>query len=257
MNIFYFSGTGNSYYVAREISKRLNQSKLYSIADLLSKPDFEIIDKEILIVCPLYFYAAPPLVLSFIDRLNVDKISYLSFIFTAQFPNGIAIKKIKKYCLNKNITVNSCFYLKMPTNYVIKSKMSTSLEISKTITIADKKINEISDTIKIKLTHFDKEYKIYSLIMNAEKKHEEFNNTFSKFDKKFMCSDACNSCRLCEKYCPINNILFKDKPVWNGYCAACLKCINICPTNAIQYDNNATKGRIRYFNPKVKTNEFK
>ena len=257
MSIFYFSGTGNSYYVAREISKGLKQSTLYSIPDLLNKSDFELIDKEILIVCPLYFYAAPPLVLSFIDRLNVDEISYLSFVFTAQFPNGIAIKEINKYCLDKNITVNSCFYLKMPTNYVIKSKMLTSVEIDKTITEADKKINKIIDAIKIKLTHFDKEYKIYSLIMNAERKHAEFQDSFSRFDSKFMCSDACNGCRLCEKFCPVNNILFNDKPYWNGHCAACLKCINICPTNAIQYDNNATKGRIRYFNPKVKTNEFK
>jgi ferredoxin len=257
MSIYYFSGTGNSYYVAREISKKFNQSNLYSIAALMSKPDFEITDKEIVIVCPLYFYAAPSLVLSFIDRLNANKINYLSFVFTAQFPNGIAIQKIKKYCLNKNITVNSCFYLKMPTNYVIKSKMATSLEIDKTITLADKKLNKIIETINIKHTHFDKEYKIYSLIMNAEKKHDEFHNTFSRFDTKFMCSDACNSCRLCEKHCPVENIIFKGKPVWNGHCAACLKCINICPTNAIQYDYNATIGRMRYFNPKVKINEFK
>ena len=257
MNIYYFSGTGNSFYVAREISKKIDNSNLYSIAELLNKPDFAIIDKEVVIVCPLYFYAAPPLVEKFIDRLNVDKISYLSFVFTAEFPNGIAIKKIRKYCLNKNIIVNSCFYLKMPTNYVIKSKMLTSVEIDKTISIADKKINGIIEIIKAKLTHFDKEYKIYSLMMGAEKKFNGFQDTFSRFDNKFTSSESCNKCRLCEKFCPVDNIVFKDKPIWTGNCAACLKCINICPTNALQYDDNATNGRIRYFNPRIKANEFK
>lgn len=257
MQIFYFSGTGNSFYVAKEISKKLTQSGLYSITDLLSKPDFELTHNEILIVCPLYFYSIPPIVLSFIERLNFDKINYLSFVFTAQFPNGIAIKEIKKYCLKKDISINSCFYLTMPTNYVIKSKMLSNLEVDKTISKADKKINKIIETIKDRLMYFDKEYKIFSLIMDAEKKQEVFHDTFSGFDRKFMCSDACNGCKMCVKYCPVDNILFETKPVWTGHCAACLKCINICSTKAIQYDNNVTKGRMRYFNPRIAVNDFK
>ncbi len=79
---------------------------------------------------------------------------------------------------------------------------------------------------------------------------------FPEFDSRFISSDNCNGCKLCEKHCPVGNIIVQKKPIWNTRCEACLKCINTCPRQAIQYDNK-TEGRFRYFNPKVKINEFR
>jgi ferredoxin len=255
MNIFFFSGTGNSFYVAKTLASYFSQSKVQSIAEYQNDDEINV-SGEIIIVFPIYFYGIPHIVKKFLEHLNFADVKYLSFIFTAEYPNGIAVSTIQEICSKKNVIINSCFYLQMPTNYLIKSKMLESIEVEMVLNKADKKLDKIVKIIKDKKTYKEKDSKIYSLIVNAKKSHSIWGNAFPEFDSGFICSDDCNGCRLCEINCPVGNIEVKTKPIWNNRCEACLKCINICPRQSIQYDNK-TEGRRRYFNPKVKINEFK
>jgi ferredoxin len=143
----------------------------------------------------------------------------------------------------------------MPTNYIIKSKMLTSSEIEMSLNRVDQKLEKIIGIIQAKKTFLQRDSKLYAILVNAKKMNSRWDETFPYFDSKFAVLDVCNGCKVCEKYCPVGNIVVQEKPTWNGHCAACLKCINSCPKQAIQYDNQ-TEGRIRYFNPKVKINEF-
>lgn len=256
MKIYYFSGTGNSFYAAKLIGNHFPQNTVEAIAELYSKNEIIVNDDEIVIICPIYFYGIPHIVKKFLEHLKLTDNKYLSFIFTAEFPNGIAVNTIKEICKRKNVTINSCFYLQMPTNYVIKSKMLKSDKIDTILNKAENKLDRITDIIKAKKTYIEKDSKIYSIIVNSKKAHSKWEEeAFPEFDSRFITSDNCNGCKLCEKNCPVGNIVVRDKPIWNKQCEACLKCINICPNQAIQYDNK-TEGRTRYFNPKVKMNEF-
>ncbi len=256
MKIFYFSGTGNSFYTAQKISEEIRDSEILSITDIKENTAVEIDDNEVVLVTPLYFYQIPPVVEDFITRLKSDRITYFSVVITAEFPNGIAMKKLDNICLEKKIVLNSCFYLKMPTNYVIKSKMLSKENSKEVIRKSLKKITKISGIINKRGDKKEKDSRLYSLIVKPDEEYADFKESYNKFDDKFTCTDDCNSCGLCQKNCPAGNITVKGKPVWDSQCAACLKCINICPKQAIQY-NGKTVGRTRYFNPYIKLSDFK
>ena len=66
---------------------------------------------------------------------------------------------------------------------------------------------------------------------------------------KFSVDNNCNSCGLCTKVCPFENIeLYKGKPMWHQHCTKCMACICRCPKEAIQY-GKSTKNKGRYYNP--------
>ena len=54
-------------------------------------------------------------------------------------------------------------------------------------------------------------------------------------DKSFKINKKCNSCGICLKVCPVNNIVIVDKkPLWLHKCENCLACYNYCPQRAIE-----------------------
>ena len=56
------------------------------------------------------------------------------------------------------------------------------------------------------------------------------------FAMKYAASDACIGCGLCAKSCPKSNIQMVEKrPEFGKNCIFCTRCINLCPAHAILY----------------------
>ncbi|PKG31371.1 EFR1 family ferrodoxin, partial [Methanoregula sp.] len=76
-------------------------------------------------------------------------------------------------------------------------------------------------------------------------------------DRKFTVADTCTSCGTCSAICPAQNIELRDgRPVFLHRCELCCGCIHTCPVQAIDAGKK-TKGRKRYRNPEVKTDDLK
>lgn len=71
--VYYFSGTGNSLAVAREIAEEIN-GQLNSIASLINEEQI-IVDADILgIVFPVYHQGLPLIVRRFINKIeNIEQ----------------------------------------------------------------------------------------------------------------------------------------------------------------------------------------
>jgi flavodoxin len=67
--IFYFTGTGNCLSIARKLNGLLKDYTLHSIVS-----DFKLsednIERELIIVAPVYMYNIPYIVRSFMEKLN-------------------------------------------------------------------------------------------------------------------------------------------------------------------------------------------
>ena len=60
--------------------------------------------------------------------------------------------------------------------------------------------------------------------------------------KAFRVEDACISCGLCAKDCPVSAIRLVDgRPVWGDACIHCMACLHGCPVNAIRYGTGTKK----------------
>lgn len=255
MQVFYFSGTGNSLYVAGRIAGDGADHGVTSIPEFLEAGHTTVHDDVVVIVSPVYFYSLPHVVERFIEQTSFVGTRYLSVVLTAEFPNGIALGQTMKLFRAKGLEPDSLFYVKMPTNYVIKSKMLAPSAVDQLLSAADRKIDRIAGVISEGRGSRERDSWIYSVITSAQSYKARWERDYPHFDSGFAADDSCNACGLCGRSCPFHNITVEDGPRWQGHCEACLRCINICPKSAIQY-GDSTQGRRRYFNPRISVSEL-
>ena len=143
--IFYFSGTGNSLYVARLLADELNDC-IISIPDCINNGtfEFELKDSEkIGIVTPVYFYGLPSIVETFLDKLNLKK--YSSFYLVVTFGSFTANTgpNAQKYFSGLGLNLDHIFSVKMPENYVPLLKVPSQDVCSALISDAQKSVHDI------------------------------------------------------------------------------------------------------------------
>jgi ferredoxin len=251
--IFYFSGTGNSLYVAQKLHES-EEGELINMADAVNKKRFKYEvkeDEKIGFVFPVYFYGLPTLVSEFIQQLTIegDTNPFVYTVITCGGTIGNADKMLGKQLKGRNLQLNSDFSIKMPSNYVIMHDVPDKEKQNLVLHDAEKQIEEIVELLKVnKEGNFNSHRGLSILTPLAYRLYGIFRKT-----KKFHATEACTSCGLCAEICPSKTIqLTSGKPEWiKEKCSHCTACINRCPSKAIQY-GNSTKKRGRYVNPNVK-----
>ncbi len=239
--IFYFTGTGNSKWIAEEIGEKTKE-KTHDIikTEMTNELIAEIKESEYVgLVFPIYAWGTPKPMIEFIEKLPQIK-GFTFAICTCGADCGFAAKK-----LNKLIPINASFSVVMPSNWVVGYDIESDEIIKRKIKIAKKKIESISKHIISK-----KEiYNVKEGSMSALKSsivNWGFNN-FMNNPKKYYATDDCISCGVCQFVCPARTITIEQgKPVWGNKCYQCMACINRCPQKAIQYGKK-TVNRKRYY----------
>ncbi|MEW9096600.1 MAG: EFR1 family ferrodoxin [Clostridiaceae bacterium] len=251
--IFYFSGSGNSLKVAKDISSKLGNTQLIFIPKAL-KEGINLECERIGIVFPVYAWGVPRIVVDFLEKIKTNK--YVFTVITYGDLGGRTIKQTKNILKNNGTKLNAAFGITMPDNYIPMFN-----------TISEEKQKEIFKTEEEKIKS------ICSIIKNNEDYNEEEKSPlignilskavypmaikhFKKCDKNFWVNEKCLKCSICHMVCPRKNIIMKDgKPTWNGDCEACMACIHWCPPKAIEYGKKS-KDKKRYTNPYIKLEEM-
>jgi ferredoxin len=247
--IYYFSGTGNSYHIAKELQKQIEDCKLAAISGEYKKSKIVPDSKKVGFVFPLYFQSMPKAVMEFVEKLDVGNCEYLFAVVTrgGYALQGGVFNHLKKILEGKGAKLSACFYIKMPENYIPVFKVPPKKEQEKMFNAASQKLKVISDCINSNGKRHEKEF----LSFLRASMHNRFIGRLEKIHEGFNVKDSCNSCGLCEKICKFNNIsLTGRKPLWQNNCQFCMACINYCPGNSIEY-KNSTKGKGRYNHPDV------
>lgn len=251
--IFYFSGTGNTKYLAGKISERMGE-RLVSIADALKSGEVVFTAEKgesVGFVIPVYFSGVPKCVREFIGKMKLT-LSGDNYIFTALSCGGStanAGKMLKTLLSEKGIEVNAAYSVVMVDNYIPMYNIPSQEEANRMLEEINPKIELLKEKIAEKKDgDFDsnKGAKIMTALMYP------FYKPFRK-TKKFYATDKCISCGKCESGCVDKAIEIRNgKPVWiKSECTQCLRCINACPTRAIQFGKKTEK-RNRFINPYVR-----
>ena len=233
--IFYFSGTGNSKWIAQQIATSTNDE----LVDIIMLKTVLNLDQEkrIGFVFPIYAWGIPEPVLTFVKKLPQTN-AFTYGVCTCGADAGAAMKK-----LSTLYHLDSCYSVTMPNNYIIGYDVEDEDIIRKKI--ADAKIE--SDRISSEILQSQKVYLVNEgplALLKSSLASMAF-NAFARNTKPFYATDLCNGCGLCAKNCPLSTIiLVDDKPQWSKKCYQCLRCINECPQKAIQYGKSTvTRGR--------------
>lgn len=258
--ILYFSGTGNSLQVAKDLQNELKDIKLLSIASLIDEEEIIIKSKILGIVFPVY-YARPPLIVTnLVKKLKIDNETYVFAAATYGGGPAHVLVKLDKVLQANGSMLNSGFLVRMPGNYIFNYGAFPLWLQNSTFAKAAKKAKKISQIIKAgKNQKYEvSKLKIDTLIDKiSSKSSDKIMNNFHTSDKNFRVTNNCISCKLCVKICPVNNIEFdpSNKPIWKHNCEQCMSCIQFCPKEAIQWGNKTVK-RKRYRNPNITVSDM-
>lgn len=244
--IFYFSGTGNSWFAARQLAEELGD-ELISVNQCLKTGEKRCFQSErpLVFVAPAYAWRMPKVVENWIQETEFSGSPDAYFILTCGGSVGNAAAHAKKLCADKKLRFLGLTPVAMPNNYVALSNTPDKAECAAIMQNAKKRISELGALIQK-----GEEFPQAPISLKDRMSSGPVNTLFYSLfvhDKGFTASDACISCGKCALRCPLNNIsLSGGKPVWNGNCTHCMACIGGCPTKAIEY-KSASKGNRRYY----------
>lgn len=252
--LFYFSGAGNSLYIARKIAEHCNES-LLSVANCLKegKTEFNLkSDEKVGFVFPVYFWGLPSIIVDFFNKVDFKGYNgnYFYVVFTCGGSVGISDRKVSKILSKKNIKLSAAFSVLMPETYnIIFDFMNEPSEIPQIIDKADVSLKSILE--KIDECESDKDLLIRGVMPHLLSFIAYPIYKYGRNTRKFYAGNSCVSCCLCAEICPLNIISMDNgKPKWSsGKCVQCLACLHHCPQKAIEYGKR-TIGRRRYVNPR-------
>ena len=253
--IFYYSGTGNSLWVAQQIAKYQNEEMIDIAKELQKNLDEYVYDldrrEKIGFVFPTYSWAPPKIVEDFIKKVKFNgyRQHYLFSVYTCGSDSGYMSKYLDNLFKDKKMEIYYTEFVQMPENFITMFELDSEIFTEKILEKAKNKLTKINSQIKNGRLHvFDKE--VYSL-RDYIKTYIIKPIFYALFmgTKKFKADEKCNSCGLCVDLCPYKNIVMNNgKPSWSNNCTKCMACICRCPKQAIQY-GRGTKKKGRYYNP--------
>lgn len=240
--IYYFSGTGNSLYVARQLADALGEN--LCPMTMSAPTDDEVIG----LVFPVYGWGIPNVVEQFVRSCPLPKGCYLYCVMTCGDDMGYTDKVLEK-ALGRRL--DAAFSVLMPDVYVclpgfdVDSKEECKEKFAK----EKETVEEVVSCVKERklLRHLKrgpfpwaKTYVIRPLF-----------NRYLLTDKYFRVDTSrCVSCGLCRKSCPVGNIKLVESegadgegavPIWQSHCAGCMACYHACPHHAINFGKMTQK----------------
>ena len=240
--IFYFTGTGNSRWVAEQLAAALGD-ETYDMAECMRSgvvPVKYAPGEKVGVVFPVHSWKAPLPVLRFLSRLNVPAGIYCYAVCTCGDDAGKAMKS-----LSRVFNLDAAWSVRMPNTYVPMFQLdSDELAFSK-INAARVLIPEIAKSVSGELC----EWKVYEGSLPWVKSYI-LNPLFHRFlvrTRGFHTDEGCTSCGTCVRLCPMGNIhLEHGRPAWGKECIHCMACLHGCPSAVIQYGKSTReKGRYR------------
>ena len=235
INIYVFSGTGNTLIVAKKISEILNSNSYNSSVLKMESVDAKQIDlnSTIGIGFTTAFWNTFPFVRIWIDNLPNSNGTEV-FLFTTMGDSSCGmIAHIAKILEKKNYNIIGAKGFIMPNNFLlVQEEKSNKKRIEKNLLKVEEYINGI-----IKGNGYIRKPNIFSSIsyyISSFVTTKLWNTKLAKKLMNFKVDDKkCNKCEVCRNLCPVENIEIKETPKFKDKCIFCLRCVSYCPQQAL------------------------
>lgn len=246
--IFYFTGTGNSLYVAKQIEK-----EPVSIAQVIHRKHMEFTADTIGIAAPVYGHEVPPMVKDFLKKA-VFHTGYFYMILTYGNRHGGAAELAKQLCEECGIAVDYINVILMVDNWLPGFDMEEQKKLDKNV---EGQLAAILADLKVRKQMISK------VTANDRTIHKQFLDRMSQmpadaWQHLLRITNACVGCGICEKVCPSGSIRVVDgKAVHTpGRCQTCLACTHACPHKAIRLTIPEKNPQARYRNEHISLQEI-
>ena len=274
--ILYFTGTGNSLYVARQLDNgnakngenigNTENTELLSIPQMMKQKRTDFEADEIGIVYPIYGHMPPYMVRQFIQRAHL-KADYLFAILTFGARKCNAVEIWDGIARKAGYHFDYINTLMMVDNWLPNFDMNEQIKMDKHIPEHLAVIT--SDLASRKQWHqpvTEEERQMHAGFMAYTKLDPEV-GFLKKAEKYFVVTDSCIGCAVCTQVCPRGNYsLETDGVKAQGDCEFCFACIQNCPQKAIVFNkveddallsNGEVNPKARYRNEHISLMDIK
>ena len=245
IDLYYFSGTGNTLLAARTFAEAISKKGLSVNLLRLEKSDPGKIDptRTIGLAFPVAM-STYPLVWDFVHALPKTTGTRIFMLATMGGDSIGLVGKMRNILTGKGYTPIGAHQAKMPPNVFFilndntnKKRVESGLASVRNFAekIADGRARWPSIPILSDIA-----YSIYRGVVSLWKA-----GWHQKSFRFAVESKICTKCALCAKLCPVGNIKLEPYPVFGLKCQYCMRCISYCPAKAIrskfQYKNRTYK----------------
>ena len=251
--VFYFTATGNSLFVAKQLS-----DAPLSIPQELKKTDLVYEADEIGFVFPDYAAAAPVIVQEFVAK-GTFKAPYIFSVITFGNASVNVAEWWDEYAKGKGIVNNYIQPILMVDNYLPVFDMNQQMAIDKHV---DENLARILEDIGAhKNVIAPSEMGMFSKDILKQMQDQHFSMTAERLLE--LKPDRCVECMTCEKVCPHKNFRLGNNGLeFSGKCEYCLACVHACPQKALTLKSNwpgypgERNPEARYRHPDISLNEI-
>ena len=231
--ILYFTGTGNSLYIARQLADE--NTEILSIPQMMKQGRHDFAADEIGIVYPIYGHMPPNMVRNFIKQARLLA-GYKFAVLTFGMLDFNAAEIWDNISRQSGTTFDYINTIVMVDNWLPNFNMADQIKMDKHIPEQLAKVKE----------DLDQQKKWVKPATDAARRAHEGFMYFSRLDpdigflmrseKYFQVTDACIGCGICTEVCPRGNYKLTSEGVkGEGDCDFCFSCIHNCPQYAIQF----------------------
>ena len=256
--IYYFSGTGNSLAVARDLASRSNGT-LIPVTAVIDQDRIRTNATDIGIVFPVYDFRQPKIIGRFIRKLDDPGSKYLFAVCTYGISPGNAMVHTGEEIKACGGNLAGGFAVHMPHSG-IGSGVLDSAYYEQMFMSWRVKLDIISDYVLAHNQGSPDTGNLFSDIILSGQLLKAIPVMLPLFTQvllkgwdslTFAADERCNGCGICQKICPVGNIAIIDnKPVWSEHCELCFACLHWCPQESIQA-GHITIAMKRYHHPGV------
>lgn len=255
--ILYFSGTGNTRFVARRLAGILCDELL--CMEPREKTAARIVTGKRVVWCfPTYSWGVPPVVADFIKNtgLEFDPEARHFMVTTCGDDMGYADRQWRKLIRQRGWISAGAFAIQMPNTYVLMKGFDTDSPdvATKKLAASMRRVEEVGRAIENYAPGSPDMLIRGSFPMIKTSVIYPWFVRHAMSPKPFHATAACVGCGRCATTCPCANITMEKeaggyrRPQWHDHCALCLRCYHICPQHAVAY-GKTTDGKGQYINP--------
>ena len=267
VDLFYFSGTGNSLYIARELIKRLPDSRLIPMISHLGSEKLKTGSDKVGFVFPLYFMTIPAPVRTFIEKLDVCSAQYTFSIATRMGTLNVAHRSIERLLNAKGRRLNAVFSVTMANNSPtgLKPFKGDRNWMKKT---GSEKIDSFEKKVQFQLALMEKiiltrtEYpirKVPNPFLGCIERLMNYLIRSNTTQIDFYADESCTGCGICRNVCLSGKVRMENNhPQWDESvkCYYCYSCFNFCPAQSILVQNKYSRKDGRYHHPAVNAEDI-
>ncbi len=239
VNLYYFSGTGNTLLVVRKMKEILQLKGVPVTLHRIEVTDPSSVEASLPIglAFPVAAQGTYPFVLDFIKNLPQGQGTPIFMVDTLTMFSGGVVGPVRKIVKAKGYRPIGAKEIRMPC-YLYPSKTDPEKNkkaIARALVKAGKYARQLYDR--------KSRWRRVPFLSDLMSKISRSKRTWAmmrRFCKLRIITEKCTKCGLCVRLCPVGNIEMRESyPLFKDKCVSCLRCVSFCPVQAISMAKNS------------------